>query len=119
MNIVFRVDSSTQIGVGHLMRCLTLADEFQKKNHKITFICRELQGNLVNLIKYKVIGLLGNNDFQSDDLYLNLLGETQEQDAGQVIRVMPENTDLLIVDNYALDEVWHKKLRQYTDKTPI
>jgi UDP-2,4-diacetamido-2,4,6-trideoxy-beta-L-altropyranose hydrolase len=119
MNIVFRVDSSTQIGVGHLMRCLTLADEFQKKNHKITFICRELQGNLVNLIKYKVIGLLGNNDFQSDDLYLNLLGETQEQDAGQVIRVMPENTDLLIVDNYALDEVWHKKLRQYTDKIMV
>ena len=119
MNVIFRVDSSTQMGVGHLMRCLTLADELQKKNHKITFICRELQGSVVNLIKHKLIRLLGNDDFQSNDLYLDLLGATQEQDAEQVIRVMPENTDLLIVDNYALDEFWHKKLRQYTDKIMV
>jgi UDP-2,4-diacetamido-2,4,6-trideoxy-beta-L-altropyranose hydrolase len=119
MNVIFRVDSSTQMGIGHLMRCLTLADELQKKNHKITFICRELQGSIVNLIKHKLIRLLENDDFQSDDLYLDLLGATQEQDAEQVIRVMPENTDLLIVDNYALDEFWHKKLRQYTDKIMV
>ncbi len=119
MNVIFRVDSSTQMGVGHLMRCLTLADELQKKNHKITFICRELQGSIVNLIKHKLIRLLGNDDFQSNDLYLDLLGATQEQDAEQVIRVIPENTNLLIVDNYALDEFWHKKLRQYTDKIMV
>ena len=116
MNVVFRVDSSTQMGVGHLMRCLTLAGELKKRNHKITFICRELQGNIIDLIKFKVIGLIGSSGFQVDDLYLDLLGVTQEQDAEQVIRVLPENTDLLIVDNYALDEIWHKKLRQYTDK---
>ena len=116
MNIVFRVDSSTEMGVGHLMRCLTLAGEFQNKNHKVTFICRELQGNIINLIRHKVISLLVNSDFWSDDLYLGLLGVTQEQDAEQVIKVIPKNTDLLIVDNYALDEMWHKKLRQYTDK---
>jgi len=119
MNVIFRVDSSAQMGVGHLMRCLTLADELQKKNHKITFICRELQGSIVNLIKHKLIRLLGNDDFQSNDLYLDLLGATQEQDAEQVIRVIPENTNLLIVDNYALDEFWHKKLRQYTDKIMV
>jgi UDP-2,4-diacetamido-2,4,6-trideoxy-beta-L-altropyranose hydrolase len=119
MNVIFRVDSSTQMGIGHLMRCLTLADELQNKNHKITFICRELQGSMVNLIKHKLIRLLENDDFRSDDLYLDLLGATQEQDAEQVIRVMPENTDLLIVDNYALDEFWHKKLRQYTDKIMV
>ena len=119
MNVVFRVDSSTQIGVGHLMRCLTLADELQKKNHKITFICRELQGSMVNLINHKLIRLLVNDDFQSNDLYLDLLGATQEQDAEQVIRVIPENTNLLIVDNYALDEFWHNKLRPYTDKIMV
>ena len=119
MNVIFRVDSSTQMGIGHLMRCLTLANELQNKNHKITFICRELQGSIVNLIKHKLIRLLGNDDFQSNDLYLDLLGATQEQDAEQVIRVIPENTNLLIVDNYALDEFWHKKLRQYTDKIMV
>ncbi len=35
MNIVFRVDSSSQMGVGHLMRCMTLADELKKKIIKL------------------------------------------------------------------------------------
>ena len=38
MKISFRVDSSNQMGHGHLMRCLTLADELKKKNHDIEFI---------------------------------------------------------------------------------
>jgi len=116
MNVVFRADSSTQMGAGHLMRCLTLAGELQKKNHTITFICRELEGNIINLIDFKVIRLMGIGHVQADHLYLGLLGVTQECDAEQVIEVMPENTDLLFVDNYALDEIWHKKLRKYTDK---
>ena len=50
MNVVFRVDSSSQMGAGHFMRCLTLADELEKQNHNATFICRELKGNLIKSI---------------------------------------------------------------------
>jgi UDP-2,4-diacetamido-2,4,6-trideoxy-beta-L-altropyranose hydrolase len=115
MNICFRVDSSNQIGLGHLMRCLTLADEL-KKNHDIVFICRDLKGNLISTIRYPVIVLPKGINFHSDDLYLNLLGATQEEDAKQTIEVIPKNIDIMIVDNYALNEIWHKKLRQYAKK---
>jgi len=119
MNIVFRVDSSSQMGVGHLMRCLTLADELKKQNHNATFICRELKGNLIKLIEHRVLILPVDKDFQSDDLYLSWLGATQEQDAKQTIQVIHDNADLLIVDSYALDEVWHKQLKPHAKKIMV
>ena len=119
MNIVFRVDSSSQMGVGHLMRCLTLADELKKQNHNATFICRELKGNLIKSIEHRVLILPVDKDFQSDDLYLSWLGETQEQDVKQTIQVIHDNADLLIVDSYALDEVWHKQLKPHAKKIMV
>ena len=119
MKVVFRVDASLEMGTGHVMRCLTLANELKQQNHEIVFICRELTGNLILLIKYPVLVLPKNDNFQSDGLYLNWLGATQEQDAEKTIKVIPKNTDLLIVDSYALDEIWHKQLIPYTKKIMV
>ena len=119
MKVVFRVDASLQMGTGHVMRCLTLANELKQQNHEIVFICRELTGNLILFIKYPILVLPKNDNFQSDGLYLNWLGTTQEQDAEQTIKAIPKNTDLLIVDSYALDEIWHKQLRPYTKKIMV
>jgi len=119
MKVVFRVDASLQMGTGHVMRCLTLANELKQQNHEIVFICRELTGNFILLIKYPVLVLPKNDNFQSDSLYLNWLGATQEQDAEQTIKVIPKNTDLLIVDSYASDEIWHKQLIPYTKKIMV
>ena len=119
MKVIFRVDASLEMGIGHVMRCLTLANELKQQNHEIIFICRELTGNHILLIKYPVLVLPKNDNFQSDGLYLNWLGATQEQDAEQTIKVIPKNTDLLIVDSYASDEIWHKQLIPYTKKIMV
>ena len=119
MIVVFRVDSSSQMGLGHLMRCLTLADELHKKNYKVFFICRELTGNLIAFIKYTVLKLPRDDNFKSNDLYLSWLGASQEQDAVQTIRIIPQSVDLLIVDSYALDEKWHKQLRPYVEQNIV
>jgi UDP-2,4-diacetamido-2,4,6-trideoxy-beta-L-altropyranose hydrolase len=122
MNIIFRVDSSTKMGAGHLMRCLALADEFKKQSHSITFICRALLGNLIELVEQKnheVIVLPANKSFQSDNVYLDWLNATQEEDAEQTLEIIPKGTDLLIVDNYALDEIWHYQLRPFTKKIMV
>lgn len=119
MNVCFRVDSSHDIGIGHLMRCLTLADELYGKNHEISFICRDLPGHLISLIKYPVFILANNNNLKSDDLYIDSLNTTQEKDAEQTIEVISKNTDLLIIDSYALDKIWHDKLRQYTQSIMV
>lgn len=38
MNILFRVDGSKKIGMGHITRCVDLAKELKKKGHTIEFI---------------------------------------------------------------------------------
>ena len=119
MKIVFRVDSSSQIGIGHLMRCLTLANEQNDKNNEIFFVCRDLPGNFSSFIKYPVFLLPNSNSFRSNVLYLNWLGATQKEDSEQTISVIPKNIDLLIIDSYSLDHNWHKKLRPFTKKIMV
>ena len=53
MNIVFRCDASIQIGTGHVIRCLTLADELARQGAKCHFICRKHEGNLIDFIVQK------------------------------------------------------------------
>ena len=51
MRFVFRADSSLQIGTGHVMRCLTLADELVGRGHETLFVCRDLAGNINALVR--------------------------------------------------------------------
>ncbi len=51
MRVVFRTDSSLQIGSGHVMRCLTLAERLRNKGAQVTFVCRDLPGNVNALIE--------------------------------------------------------------------
>ena len=50
MRIAIRADASRDIGTGHVMRCLTLADALRERGAQCSFICREHKGNLINLI---------------------------------------------------------------------
>ncbi|MEK7199697.1 MAG: UDP-2,4-diacetamido-2,4,6-trideoxy-beta-L-altropyranose hydrolase, partial [Bacteroidota bacterium] len=50
MNIIIRTDASVEIGTGHVMRCLTLADALRSKGAIISFICMELYGSLCDFL---------------------------------------------------------------------
>ena len=53
MTIIFRTDASQQIGSGHVMRCLTLANELRQRGADVMFVCREHPGHLIGLIEGK------------------------------------------------------------------
>ena len=121
MKFAFRTDASFQIGIGHVMRCLTLAAELSEDDHEVFFICRELDGNLIQVIEakgFKVFKLqhTSNNIPTEIDLsdrgHQDWLGTSWECDAIQVQEVL-KNTqpDWLIVDHYSLDKRWELKLK--------
>ncbi len=51
MRIAFRTDASSQIGTGHVVRCLTLADALREHGAECQFVCREHEGNLIAHIR--------------------------------------------------------------------
>ncbi len=119
MKILFRVDASLNIGTGHVMRCLTLADALRERGDDCIFVCRPHIGHLSELISsrghgvFKLKKLTTQNKKNSDNLvYEDWLGVDWLCDAQDTLEVLGEATvDWLVVDHYALDWRWEKCLR--------
>ena len=131
MNIVFRTDASLQIGIGHVMRCLTLADALRTAGAKCHFICRKYPGNLTSLIlqsgfTVSVLPFATNASIANDmtvagqSNYAAWLGADWSQDAAQTkASIGTMAVDLLIADNYAIDMRWEKTLRPLCRKLVV
>lgn len=118
MQVIFRVDSSQEIGTGHLIRCRTLAEELRQRGAEVQFICRNLEGNLIDLLSQvafpvTVLPSPENQDFHdSGENYAAWLGVAQETDAAETLEALTsQKPDWLIVDHYGLDKTWEGILR--------
>jgi UDP-2,4-diacetamido-2,4,6-trideoxy-beta-L-altropyranose hydrolase len=129
VKVAIRVDSSLEMGTGHVMRCLTLAEALSKKGAICVFLCRRHPGNFIARIRangYQVYsasgsgtleggvssanlsGLMDSGEVKSiDPAHANWLGVTQRQDSDSwkplLLSLAP---DWLIVDHYSLDARW-------------
>jgi UDP-2,4-diacetamido-2,4,6-trideoxy-beta-L-altropyranose hydrolase len=118
MRVAFRADASSQIGTGHVMRCLTLADVLCEQGTECQFVCREHEGHLMDHIRsrgYELHALPkpeANGSFESDLAHASWLGVDWQTDADQMREALgSEVFDWLIVDHYALDHHWELVLR--------
>lgn len=123
MNVAFRTDASIQIGIGHVMRCLTLADALATKGNQCTFICREHTGNLIEHIRSKghaVHSLPMGSEADVDLAHSAWLGATQAQDAHACAQLLAElQPDWLVVDHYALDFRWEEELASHCGQVMV
>lgn len=114
--VAIRVDSSEQIGSGHLMRCLTLAERLRKDGTEVHFISRDLAGSLHTLVtRYDfALHLLPHHDTQTDltdyAAWLTVPQTVDAEETGAVLHQI-QPVERLVVDSYALDATWEKKLR--------
>ncbi len=123
--IAFRVDASSQIGTGHFMRCLTLADEVKKQGAQIRFISRNLPTYLNEMLITKgmeFISLTTEPTQQATDEldYANWLGTSQAYDAQATIQALANQSwDWIVVDHYALDKRWESAVRASCKKLMV
>jgi len=123
---MIRTDASRQIGSGHVMRCLTLADELRDKGAEVVFIMRGYDSNIDEYVRGKkfIVHLLPHpseyNLQQNLDGYEQWLGVKQEKDAEETIQfIADKHIDWLIIDHYAIEKIWEKKLRPYVNKIMV
>lgn len=120
--IALRVDASSQIGTGHFMRCLSLADALRERGAHTRFVSRHLPEHLRSKLAKKghEFALLDTdkNNLALDELtHASWLGVSQAQDAADSIQALSdEKWDWLIVDHYAMDSRWETVSRQTANK---
>ena len=121
MHTVFRVDASIQIGTGHVMRCLTLADALCDRGSRCTFICRPHRGHLLEVIAQRghhavALPKLTETEVRlpTDSAHAAWLGTDWQTDAQQSREALGgEGVDWLVVDHYALDLRWEQALQPH------
>jgi len=131
MYFVFRADSSFDIGTGHIMRCMTLANALRDVGHECSFICKNHYGNINSLLlenDFEVHELQVSNSKNNLVLGRNMdqlshhcwLGSSWDHDAYLTNNILDKrNPDWVIVDHYALDISWHKQVRSNTKKIMV
>lgn len=116
--VVIRVDASTEMGMGHLMRCLSLARDLADDGARVFFLLRSHAAHLTGLVEDEghAVRLLPDPDRRPDapvadgTAHASWLPTTWQKDAEQTLaeidRIGP--IDWLIVDHYALDARWER-----------
>jgi UDP-2,4-diacetamido-2,4,6-trideoxy-beta-L-altropyranose hydrolase len=142
MKIAFRTDASLQMGSGHVMRCLTLADALRAQGAQCHFISRAHPGHLLDLIRQRgytvnslvapvkpaqaAIKKIANTDQDTqqnqppEPSHAAWLGSTWQTDAEQTASILADlQPDWLVVDHYALDQRWEAALKPHYKKLMV
>ena len=99
MNILIRADSSSIIGLGHIMRDLVLAQQYPHAT--ITFACQNLAGNIMNSIPYDV----------------HILHSNSPEELIEIIK--EKNINRVIFDHYGIDDLFEKQVKEATQVTIV
>lgn len=99
MNLLIRADSSSTIGLGHIMRDLVLAQHYPHAT--ITFACQDLAGNIMAQIPYSVHILASNTPEELIEL------------------IQDKKINRVIFDHYGIDHLFEKKVKESTDVTIV
>lgn len=120
--IAFRVDASLEIGTGHVMRCLTLANALREHGAECYFLCREHKGHLIEQIEIQGFQVFRLNYIRQTEIkkfvltedfalpyHAHWLGAPWQTDAGACRSIFEDHVpDWLVVDHYALDARWEE-----------
>lgn len=111
-NIGFRADGGQGVGMGHVIRCLALADEFRKMGHKVFFFSRLQQG--IERISREGFEVIRLNSDTADDITLDNLLLDEEKELTRIIEQI--HIDYLIIDSYKVNEKYLLNLKKRVKK---
>lgn len=98
--ILFRLDGNEYIGLGHVMRCLSLADALRKHGFKITFVLADsFCEDIISQRGYSSVVLQTNYSLMEDEL-------------NKFVPIITNiNPEFIVVDSYFVTELYLKTLK--------
>lgn len=117
----FRVDASSLMGTGHLMRCLTLAERLQHRQGEAHFLCRNLPPVLeaqilaAGHVLHRLPPATRPIGPEEGPAHRDWLGSSWQEDAEQTIALIQAcgKARALIIDHYAIDRRWELMVRPF------
>jgi UDP-2,4-diacetamido-2,4,6-trideoxy-beta-L-altropyranose hydrolase len=114
MSIAFRADASDTIGNGHIMRCITLADQLTEQGEDCIFICRTVTDPAHDAIRkaghrlHMLPAATSQNDRPMP--HHAWLSSSWQEDAAQTQTAIA-SAEWVVVDHYGIDASWEAGLR--------
>lgn len=120
MDVILRTDASLEIGTGHVMRCLTLAQALTARGARCRFVSRIQQGHMIDAVRAAGFDVLALPEPSADwapcgdgSNHAVWLGADLATDADQTLALLDGDVaDWLVVDHYGIDARWETKMRR-------
>ena len=116
-SVVVRTDASMRLGMGHVARCLNLADALARNGAHVAFVTNPLPAGAAQRIQdagFQHLTLPANDDAHSQTSPWPK--PAQIADAAATAELVGRSTDLTIVDHYGLDAAWEEAASSMTRK---
>lgn len=114
MKICFIAHGDSHIGMGHIMRCLSLAKEFWRLGHAVFFISKKSDG--IQRIKDSGVEVLSIPDTEGGHVGFHYGNPDELQ--GEIASIKEILRDMLpdaiVLDSYNVSEEYFKELRELT-----
>ena len=96
--LIFRVDATQQVALGHLKRCLALSGAISELDFRVVFICFDEPAARELLLRNEVI-------WSSNKV-------ADESDADNVVRIAKSlDSEVIIVDSYHISNIYLNTLK--------
>ena len=121
-NIAIRADGGPAVGMGHIMRCLAVAEELKVLGCRVYFISRYIQGiDQVAAMGFEVFELVIEADKTTNNIFsakFNYGSKEELEDDIIATRtiIVQQGCDLLLVDKYNLSTEYFVRLKEFVEK---
>lgn len=114
--IAFRADGGKNVGMGHIMRCLSLAKAFRRNGHKVYFFSQLNEGiEKVSSESFDVFQL-PSVAHDTEGFYYGNPAELDKEAEEMVAMLNQYRIDVLVIDTYNVTQQYFLTLKPYVDK---